>query len=256
MAANGIKVILDIPGLPAPTWLHHKYPGVNVVTQNGTMLHPAERYMEDISDPDYRRLAIRMADALTKRYAHHPALLAIGYDNEIGNGFMSYSAADRLRFIDWLKAKYGTIDALNKAWATQRWSRRLGDWNEIELPYGDGPGPVERYLDLHRFWSDETIAAIKDLEAVRKKNVPNEPAVSNLWDTAGRKGFDYLSSYKDYVSYGAEGFLSGRSGGRQPRRHDGQGRSRCARSGSTNSPRAAAAITAPRAAAACGLTSR
>ena len=209
MAANGIKVILDIPGLPAPTWLHHKYPGVNVVTQNGVMLHPAERYMEDISDPDYRRLAIRMADTLTKRYAYHPALLAVGYDNEIGNGFMSYSAAARARFVEWVKAKYGAIDALNKAWAAQRWSRRLNDWNEIELPYGDGPGPVERYLDLHRFWSDKTIAAIKDLEAIRKKNVPNAPAVSNLWDTAGRKGFDYLSSYKDYVSYGAEGFYPG-----------------------------------------------
>ena len=209
MAANGIKVILDIPGLPAPTWLHRKYPGVNVVTQNGTVLHPAERYMEDISDPNYRRLAIRMADALTKHYAHHPALLAIGFDNEIGNGFMSYSAADRLRFINWVKARYKTIAALNKAWATQRWSRRINNWNEIELPYGDGPGPTERYLDLHRFWSDQTIATIMDLEAVRKKNIPNTPAVSNLWDTAGRKGFDYLGSYKDYVTYGAEGFYPG-----------------------------------------------
>jgi beta-galactosidase len=209
MAANGMKVILDIPGLPAPIWLHRKYPGVNVVAQNGVTLHPAERYMEDISDPDYRRLAIRLADALTKRYAHHPALLAVGYDNEIGNGFMSYSAAGRLRFIEWLKARYASIEDLNNAWATQRWSRRLNDWNEIDLPYGDGPGPVERYLDLHRFWSDQTVDALKDLEAVRKRNIPNIPAVSNLWDTAGRKGFDYLSSYKEYVSYGAEGFYPG-----------------------------------------------
>ena len=51
-----------------------------------------------------------MADALTKRYAHHPAVIAIGYDNEIGNGFMSYSEADRQRFIAWLKKKYGTIE--------------------------------------------------------------------------------------------------------------------------------------------------
>lgn len=209
MAANGIKVILDIPGLPAPTWLHHSYPGVDVVTQNGARLSPAERYMEDISDPDYRRLATRMADMLTQRYAHHPAIIAVGYDNEIGNGFMSYSAADRLRFIDWLKDKYDTIENLNSVWATQRWSRRLNNWDEVELPYGDGPGPVERYLDLHRFWSDETIAALKELEAVRKRNMPSVPAVSNLWDTAKRKGFDYLGSYKDYVSYGAEGFYPG-----------------------------------------------
>lgn len=209
MAANGIKVILDIPGLPAPIWLHHKYPGANVVTQEGVMLHPASRYMEDISDPDYRREVIRLADAMTKHYAHYPALLAVGYDNEIGNGFMSYSAADRLRFIAWLKVKYGTIETLNKAWATGFWSREMNDWDEVELPYGDGPGPVEPYLDLHRFWSDETIGALKDLEAVRERNIPNIPAVSNLWPTASRKGFDYLSSYKQYVSYGAEGFYPG-----------------------------------------------
>ncbi|HMA49185.1 MAG TPA: beta-galactosidase, partial [Magnetospirillaceae bacterium] len=95
MAANGIKVILDIPGLPAPQWLHHHYPGVDLVTAAGTRLDPAERYMDDISDPDYRRLAVDLADALTKHYAKHPALFAIGYDNEIGNGFMSYSEADR-----------------------------------------------------------------------------------------------------------------------------------------------------------------
>jgi beta-galactosidase len=27
-----------------------------------------------------------------------------------------------------------------------------------------------------------------------------------LWDTASRRGFDYLATYKSYVSYGAEGF--------------------------------------------------
>jgi beta-galactosidase len=36
--------------------------------------------------------------------------------------------------------------------------------------------------------------------------MPDIPAISNLWDTAPRRGFDYLSTYKSYVSYGAEGF--------------------------------------------------
>jgi beta-galactosidase len=114
MSEAGIKVILDIAGLPAPTWLHDKYPSANVVNQNGVMLQPARRYMEDISDPLYREHVRRFADTLTSHYAHNPALLAVGYDNEIGDGYMSYSAADRLRFIDWLKAKYGTVEALNE----------------------------------------------------------------------------------------------------------------------------------------------
>jgi beta-galactosidase len=210
MDEAGIKVILDIGGLPAPIWLHHKHPSVNVVSQNGVMLQPARRYMEDISDPVYREHVKRFADALTSHYAHHPALLAVGYDNEIGDGYMSYSDGDRLRFIEWLKARYGTVEALNKAWATQRWSRRLGSFDEVQLPNGDGPSPPERYLDLHRFWSDQAVGTLMDLEAIRRKNMPELPSASNLWDTAYRMGFDYLgSSYQDYASYGAMGFYPG-----------------------------------------------
>jgi beta-galactosidase len=209
MYANGIRVILDIPGTPAPIWLHRRYPGVDIVTQNGTRLPPAERYMDDTSDPNYVREAGILADALTKRYAHHPAVIAIGYDNEIGNGYMSYSRADRQRFIAWLKKKDGTIEELNKAWATQRWSRRLNSFEDVDLPLADGPGPSERFLDLHRYWSDVTVARLEELEAIRRRNMPDIPSISNLWDTAGRRGFDYLSTYKSYVSYGAEGFYPG-----------------------------------------------
>ena len=209
MKAAGIQVILDIPGLPAPMWLHHRYPGADIVNQAGTRLAPAERYMDNIGDPDYRRLARRMADTLTRRYAKHPALLAVGYDNEIGNGFMSYSEADRRRFVAWLKQRYGSIEALNQAWATQRWSRRIGHWDEVRLPYADGPGPAERYLDLRRFWSDVTIATLDDLEAVRRHNVPDKPVLSNYWDWSGRKGFDFLGSYRRHTTYGAMGFYAG-----------------------------------------------
>lgn len=209
MHAAGIRVILDIPGLPAPIWLHRASPGVDIVAQNGIRLSPAERYMDNISDPDYVREVNIMADALTKHYAHHPAVIAIGYDNEIGNGFMSYSMEDRQRFIAWLRNKYGTIAALNKAWATQRWSRRLSSFEDVELPLAEGPGPSERYLDLHRYWSDVTVERLKELDAIRRRNMPDIPSISNLWDTAARRGFDYLSTYKAYVSYGAEGFYPG-----------------------------------------------
>ena len=209
MQANGIKVILDIPGLPAPIWLHRAHPGVDIVSQNGTRLPPAERYMDDISDPDYVREAGIMADALMRHYAHHPAVIAVGYDNEIGNGFMSYSEGDRQRFISWLKKKYGTIEELNKAWATQRWSRRLNSFDDVDLPLADGPGPAERFLDLHHYWSDVTVDRLQELDAIRRRNMPDLPSISNLWDTSSRRGFDYLATYKSYVSYGAEGFYPG-----------------------------------------------
>jgi beta-galactosidase len=138
MNSAGIKLILDIGGSPAPIWLHHKYPSVNMVNEQGATVQPAERYMDDISDPAYREHLIRFADELTRHYAHKPALAATGYNNEIGNGVMSYAEGDRQRFIEWLKARFGTTANL-KAWATQRWSRRLNSFDEVQLPYAEGP---------------------------------------------------------------------------------------------------------------------
>jgi beta-galactosidase len=207
MQAAGIKVILDIGGSIAPQWLHQKYPGATLVAEDGTKLYPARRYMVDISDPDYRRLLHRFADTLTMRYGKNPAVIAIGYDNEMGNGFRSYSEPDRQRFIAWLKAKYADLPTLNKAWASQRWSRTITDWDQIRIPYNDGPSPNERYLDMRRFWSDEAVDLLRDLDALRKKNAPGKAAISNLWPD-GRLGFDWLSTYRQYATHGAFGYYA------------------------------------------------
>jgi beta-galactosidase len=213
MHQAGIRVIVDIPGEPAPIWMHKHYPGVDIINQDGVRINAASRYWDNISDPDYRRLARRLAQKMMERYAHNPAVIAVGYDNEIGNGHMSYSAADRDRFVAWLKRRYGSIEALNKAWATQRWSRRINSWDQVDLPYERGPGPNERYLDLRRYWSDDTIGALEELEAVRKQYAPNLPVASNFWPTAGTKGFDYLRSWEKISTYGAQGFYPGDPGG-------------------------------------------
>ena len=203
--AAGIKVVLDIGGSIAPTWLHHEYPGVTLVKEDGTRTYPHRRYMLDISDPDYRRLLRRFADKFMERYGNHPAVIAIGYNNEMGNGNASYSEPDRQRFIGWLKAKYGTLPALNEAWATQRWSRAISDWDQIRLPGTGSPG--ERLLDMRRFWSDVAVDVLKDLEAARKKHAPTKPALSNLWPH-GRLGFDWLKTYRQYATHGAFGYYS------------------------------------------------
>ncbi len=208
MQAAGIKVILDIGGSIAPMWVHQEYPGATLVKEDGTTWYPARRYMLDISDPDYRRLLRRFAENVTKRYGNHPAVIAIGYNNELGTGYRSYSEPTRQRFIVWLKARYGDLPALNKAWATQRWSRSLSDWEQVRIPYSEGPGPNERYLDMRRFWSAAAIDVLKDLEAIRKRHAPSQPVISNLWSDAPRLGFDYLASYRQYTTHGAFGYYA------------------------------------------------
>src|SRR6185312_8551074 len=120
MNEAGIKVILDIAIRPAPIWLHHKYPSIDVTSPGGLAQYPNHRYMDDVGDPMYQKYAVRYTDSLTKHYAKHPALLAFGIDNESGDGPISYSETVRKRFIVWLTNKYSTVDNLNTAWATQR----------------------------------------------------------------------------------------------------------------------------------------
>src|ERR1035437_6805492 len=110
MNEAGIKVILDIAIRPAPIWLHHKYPSIDVTSPGGIAQYPNHRYMDDVGDPMYQQYAVRYADTLTKHYAKHPALLAFGIDNEPGDGPISYSETVRKRFVVWLTKKYLNID--------------------------------------------------------------------------------------------------------------------------------------------------
>lgn len=207
----GIKVILDIAIHPAPIWLHKKFPSINVVDSNGDVQYPNHRYMDDVGDPNYQKYAVRYADTISKRYANHPALLAFGIDNESGDGPISYSETVRLRFIEWLKAKYSNLENLNKAWATQRWSRRLNSFDEVGLPStGQKNGAPEKILDFRRFISDEVNSTLfKVLDKV-KENAPNALTNTNAWYYSPLKYFDYSEiAYSGKMTREGCGFYPG-----------------------------------------------
>ncbi len=213
MAEADIKVILDIAIRPAPIWLHHKYPSISITDKNGDILYPNHRYMEDIGDPMYQKYALRFTDVMTKQYANHPALLAFGIDNESGDGQISYSETARQRYIAWLSKKYGTIDNLNKAWAGQRWSRKINQWDEIGFPvsshYNDVP---ERMLDFRRFVSDEINQLLFKVIDIVNTNAPNALVNTNAWYFSWTKYFDYAPiAYSDKMTRGGEGFYAGPS---------------------------------------------
>jgi len=209
----GIKVILDIAIRPAPIWLHQKFPSINVVDDNGSVRYPNHRYMEDAGDPNYQKYAIRFADVISKRYAKHPALLAFGIDNESGDGPISYSETVRQRFIVWLKNKYGNLDKLNKAWATQRWSRRINSFDEVGLPVaGNKNGAPEKILDFRRFVSDEVNQILFKVLDVVGKNAPNALTNTNAWYYSWMKYFDYSKiAYSGKMTRHGCGFYPGNS---------------------------------------------
>jgi len=213
MHEAGIKVILDIAIHPAPIWLHTKFPSVDVVDANGNVQYPNHRYMDDVGDPNYQKYAVRYADSLSKHYGNHPALLAFGIDNESGDGPISYSETVRLRFIEWLKKKYSNLDSLNKTWATQRWSRRINQFEEIGLPTtGAKNGAPEKILDFRCFVSDEVNQIILKVLYKVNQNAPSALTNTNAWYYSWMKYFDYSEiAYSGKMTRQGAGFYPGNS---------------------------------------------
>ena len=162
---------------------------------------------------NYQRYALRFTDIMTKRYANHPALLAFGIDNEPGDGPISYSETVRQRFTEWLKHKYGSLDKLNQAWATQRWSRRINDFDEIGLPSaGSKPGTPEKVLDFRRFISDEVNGILLKVLDVVSTNAPHALTNTNAWYYSWMKYFDYsVIAYSNKMTRHGCGFYPGNS---------------------------------------------
>ena len=211
MNEAGIKVILDIAIRPAPIWLHHKFPSIDIVDANGDVQYPNHRYMEDIGDPNYQKYALLFTDAITKRYANHPSLLAFGIDNESGDGRISYSETARERFIEWLKKKYFSLENLNKAWATQRWSRKLNQFEEIGFPVATHATDVpERMLDFRRFVSDEVNQLLLKVLDKVNANAPKALTNTNAWYYSPLKYFDYSQiAYSGKMTREGCGFYPG-----------------------------------------------
>lgn len=206
----GINVVLDISMRPAPNWVHKCCPGVRIASKSGIPQASLRRYMEDVDDLDYQYYALRFAEILVKRYKNHPALLAFGLCNELGDGYISHSEAARSRFVKWLQEKYGTIEGLNKAWATQRWSRRLSSFEDIAIPENElALGSPESWLDMRRFFSDGIGNFFVKLKNVVEKNAPGIPHSSNHYAERSWLGFDYLRVCDEAVDYPGMGVYPG-----------------------------------------------
>ena len=213
MQQANIKVVLDVAVRPAPSWLHQRFPAIDITDFNGNVRPANHRYMEDVGDPDYQRYALRFAKALVEHYARHPALLAFGMDNEPGDGPISYSATVRQRFIQWLKDKYQTPERLSEVWAGQRWSRRITDFNQVILPRSGGmDGAPERVLDFRQFISDEVRLFQTRVIAQTHAIAPNAHITGNMWYYSPLKQFDYAPiAYSGAVSRGGAGCYPGNS---------------------------------------------
>ncbi len=159
-AEKDMRVILGTPTATPPAWLTEKYPEVLNVTRDGvTYRHGARRHY-NYNSPKYRELCARIVEQLAVHYAGHPMVVGWQIDNELNCGVDEFhSEADQAAFRAFLRDKYGTLEALNRAWGAVFWNQTYTDWAQVYPPRRvpmDGYNP-HQMLDYSRFVSESAI---------------------------------------------------------------------------------------------------
>ncbi|MCD7858240.1 MAG: beta-galactosidase [Clostridiales bacterium] len=179
----GMKVIFGTPTATPPAWLTEQYPEVLNCRQDGVPYRHGMRRHYNYNSPVYRLLSARIVEAFTSHYAPHPAVVGWQIDNEINcetGDFYSESDTDAFRLF--LQEKYGTLDALNRAWGTVFWNQTYTAWEEIYVPrttIHDSTNP-HQVLDYIRFVSDSAVRFCKmQSDIVRKHCKPGDFITTN-----------------------------------------------------------------------------
>ncbi|GGZ23945.1 beta-galactosidase [Streptomyces nitrosporeus] len=190
---NGVSVDLATATASPPPWLTTLHPEILPVTRTGETLSQGARQHWRPTSPVFRRYALKLVEAMATRYADHPALVAWHISNELGcHNVYDYSDDAAGAFRDWLRARYGTVEELNRAWATSFWSQHYGDWAQIQPPRlaASHANPTQQ-LDFKRFSSDALKDYLRAERAVLRRITPSVPATTNFMVMSGTTGMNY-----------------------------------------------------------------
>ncbi|KQQ07402.1 beta-galactosidase [Rathayibacter sp. Leaf296] len=150
---HGISVVLGTPTYAVPMWLARQYPEINAHRATGQPVGWGARQEIDYSHPAFLFHAERVIRRIVERYAAHPAVIGFQVDNEPGNEILHNRQVFE-RFVDRLRATYGTVEALNDEWGLTYWSHRLSTWADLWTP--DGNAQPQYDLAWRRFQASIT----------------------------------------------------------------------------------------------------
>jgi beta-galactosidase len=153
VAGRGLKVVLGTPTASPPSWLMHADASMARVREDGRAVTYGNRRGYCPSHAGYRAHCRRIVTAMADRYGSHPAVIGWQIDNEMGD--RCFCAGCRAAFQQWLAARHGSLENLNRRWGTAFWGHLYRSWDHVPLPLsaGDAPNPGLA-LDFRRFASD------------------------------------------------------------------------------------------------------
>lgn len=124
LADHDIRVVLGTPTAAPPPWLTTAYPEVLPRDQHRRVRHAGSRRHYCANSPVYREHTRRIVGVLAQRYGHDERILGWQIDNEFGccGTRLCYCDTCASRFRDWLRTRYGGLDAVNRAWGSVFWS--------------------------------------------------------------------------------------------------------------------------------------
>ena len=125
----GIHVIIGTPTYAIPAWLVKKDPTILVETKHGRM-HYGHRQIFDLLNPTFRKNAEIIISKLLAHTASHPSVIGFQVDNETKH-YDNFGIRIQHEFKNFLKDKYGTVEALNAAFGLSYWSNALGSWDDF-----------------------------------------------------------------------------------------------------------------------------
>ncbi|HUC91217.1 MAG TPA: beta-galactosidase [Paenibacillus sp.] len=203
---NGICTCLATSTGAHPAWMAKKYPDVLRVDYQGRKRKFGGRHNSCPNSPTYRKYSQLIAAKLAERYKDNPAVVIWHVSNEYGGYCYCDNCAEAFR--RWLRARYGTLERLNKAWNTRFWGHTFYDWDEVVVPNelseewnGSRTNFQGISLDYRRFQSDSLLACYKLEYDALKKHTPHLPVTTNLMGTYRELDYFEWAKHMDVVSW-------------------------------------------------------
>ncbi|WP_037865709.1 beta-galactosidase [Streptomyces sp. NRRL S-1868] len=199
LADAGVDVVLSTMTGGPPPWLLRRHPEA---APDGTACP---------SGPVRHTYATRLVEQLARRYGDHPAvaLWHIGDVYGSGHGCARPCGCEACEeaFREWLRARYGSLDALNSAWTTAVRSQTYGAWEEVRLPGHAGsagecsPDPA-RLLDRRRFTHDALLGCFLAEREVLRALTPEVPVTTGFLPLDGSVDQFGWARHQDVVALG------------------------------------------------------